>query len=279
MTNKFHNSEEISVAVEVITPVIAKKMLEGNTDNRKLRKTRVEQYADAIKRGLWDIQNDAITIAKTGKLLNGQHRLSAIIEADMPVTCLVLRGVDESTYASIDAGLSRNLNDALLAATGAGVNVSHISPIAKMMVAFDCGLNIFDTNAMALVQRQDVVDYYEKNNEMLEWAKNLGAKADNAVGGIRTAWGVFCVLAASKHGRDKVEEFVNLVTDGVGLKPGDAPLALRNWLSRQRAHQRSATRTNIATYIANFNKWMVLEKISVVRPYSGTWENFPEVVD
>jgi len=182
----------------------------------------------------------------------------------------VLRGVDEGTYASIDAGLSRNLNDALLAATGAGVNVSHISPIAKMMVAFDCGLNIFDTNAMALVQRQDVVDYYNKNNETLEWAKNLGSKADSAVGGIRTF---------SKHGKDKVEEFVNLVTNGVGLKPGDSPLALRNWLSRQRAHQRSATRTNIATFISNFNKWLVQEKISVVRPYSGTWENFPEVVD
>lgn len=279
MKSKFNIPEEITVAVEVITPVIAKKMLEGNTDNRKLRKFRVEQYADAIKRGMWDIQNDAITIAKSGRLLNGQHRLTAIVEADTAVQCLVLRGVDESTYSSIDAGLSRNLNDALLQAAGQGVNVSHISPIAKMMVAFDCGLNIYDTNAMALVQRQDVVDYYHKNNEMLEWAKNIGSKADNAVGGIRTAWGVFAVLAASKHGKAKVEEFINLVIDGVGLKPGDSPLALRNWLSRQRAHSRSATKTNIATFISNFNKWMVQEKISVVRPYGGTWENFPEVVD
>lgn len=280
MNSKFNIPEEITVAVEVITPSAAKKMLEGNTDNRKLRKFRVEQYADAIKRGMWDIQNDAITISKTGKLLNGQHRLTAIVEANTPVKCLVLRGVEDSTFASIDSGLSRNINDALARAVGQGVNVSHISPIAKMLIAFDCGINIFDTTAMSLVQRQDIVDYVIKNNELLEWSKNIGAKADNAVGGVRTAWGVFAVLAAMKHGKEKTEEFINLVVDGAGLKPGDAPLALRNWLSRQRGQlARNATKTNIAVFISNFNKWMTNEKISVVRPYAGTWENFPEVVD
>lgn len=280
MKNKFTIPEEITVAVEVITPSVAKQMLEGNVDNRKLRKFRVEQYADAIKRGLWDIQNDAITISKTGKLLNGQHRLTAIVEANTSVQCLVLRGVDDSTFSSIDSGLSRNVNDALASALGHGVNVSHISPIAKMLIAFDCGINIFDTNAMSLVQRQDIVDYVSKNNELLEWAKNIGAKADNAVGGVRTAWGVFAVLAAMKHGKEKTEQFINLVVDGVGLKPGDAPLALRNWLSRQRGQlSRNATKTNIAVFVSNFNKWMTNEKISVVRPYAGTWENFPEIVD
>lgn len=280
MNSKFNIPEEITVAVEVITPSAAKKMLEGNTDNRKLRKFRVEQYADAIKRGMWDIQNDAITISKTGKLLNGQHRLTAIVAANTPVKCLVLRGVEDSTFASIDSGLSRNINDALARAVGQGVNVSHISPIAKMLIAFDCGINIFDTTAMSLVQRQDIVDYVIKNNELLEWSKNIGAKADNAVGGVRTAWGVFAVLAAMKHGKEKTEEFINFVVDGAGLKPGDAPLALRNWLSRQRGQlARNATKTNIAVFISNFNKWMTNEKISVVRPYAGTWENFPEVVD
>lgn len=277
---KYTIPEEISVAVEVITPSVAKQMLEGNIDNRKLRSFRVSQYADAIKRGMWDIQNDAITISKTGKLLNGQHRLSAIVEANTSIQCLVLRGVDDETYSSIDSGLARSVNDALSQAMGNGVNVSHISPIAKMLIAFDCGINIFDTNAMSLVQRQDIVDYVQKNTEILDWAKNIGAKADNAVGGVRTAWGVFAVLASAKHGRVKVEEFINLVVDGVGLKPGDAPLALRNWLSRQRGQlARTATKTNIAVFVGNFNKWMTHEKISVVRPFGGSWENFPEVVD
>lgn len=276
---KYTIPSDVSVEIEVITPSVAKKMLEGNTDNRKLRRQRVTQYADAIKRGMWEIQNDAITISKTGKLLNGQHRLTAIVEADQPCQCLVLRGVDDSAYAAIDSGLSRTVNDSLVA-SGVGSNATHLSPMARTLICMDAGLNIFDTNSMSLVQRQDIVEYVHKNSELLDWALQVSRKADSAVGGIRHAWGVFAILAAQKHGKDKVEEFINLVVDGAGLKPGDSPLALRNWLSRQRGQwARTASKHNIAVYVNTFNKWMNKEKISVVRPFGGQWENFPEVVD
>lgn len=270
---------EIESSVEVITPVIAKKMLEGNTDNRKLRNSRVRQYADAMKRGLWDIQNDAITISKSGKLINGQHRLSAIIEADTACQCLVLRGVDESAFTIIDSGLSRTVNDALSAA-GLGVNATHLSPIVKTLVAMDAGLNIYDTNAMALVQRQDVLDYCGANGEILDWALSVARKADLSVGGIRHAWGVFAILVASKHGQEKADEFINLVIDGVGLKSGDSPLALRNWLGRQRGSwNRTSSKGNIAIFIHIFNKWMAKESVAVVKPLGQSWDTFPSVAN
>jgi len=279
MKNKTSISPEITASVELITPAVAKKMLDGNMNNRKLRKFRVAQYADAMRRGMWDIQNDAITISQSGKLLNGQHRLTAIVEADQACQCLVLRGVDESAYAVIDSGLARTVNDSLHAA-GLGLNSTHMSPMAKTLIAMDAGLSIYDTNALALVQRRDVVEYVEANNEMLTWALHLARRVDLAVGGIRHAWGVFAMLAAQKHGREKVEEFVTLVIDGVGLKPGDSPLALRNWISRQRGSwHRAASKNNIAIYITSFNRWLTGEKVSVVRPSGETWDTFPQIVD
>ena len=72
---------------------------------------------------------------------------------------------------------------------------------------------------------------------------------------------------------------MELVMNGVGLKTGDSPLALRNWLSRQRGSwSRSSSKNNIAIYISSFNKWMEKEKVSVVKPSGVTWENFPEVI-
>jgi len=279
MKNKTSISPEITASVELITPAVAKKMLDGNMNNRKLRKFRVAQYADAMRRGMWDIQNDAITISQSGKLLNGQHRLTAIVEADQACQCLVLRGVDESAYAVIDSGLARTVNDSLHAA-GLGLNSTHMSPMAKTLIAMDAGLSIYDTNALALVQRRDVVEYVEANNEMLTWALHLARRVDLAVGGIRHAWGVFAMLAAQKHSREKVEEFVTLVIDGVGLKPGDSPLALRNWISRQRGSwHRAASKNNIAIYITSFNRWLTGEKVSVVRPSGETWDTFPQIVD
>jgi hypothetical protein len=280
MTNKNYTiPSDITVAIEVITPSSAKKLLEGNTDNRKLRKHRVAQYTDAMKRGLWEIQNDAITISKSGKLLNGQHRLTAIVESNQPCQCLVLRGVDDSAYTSIDSGLGRSVNDAL-AAAGMPANATHITPMARTMICMEAGLNPMDSNSMSLVQRHDIVEYVNKNDEMLDWALSLSRRADGAVGGIRHAWGVFAILAAQKHGREKVDTFINLVIDGAGLKPGESPLALRNWLSRQRGQwSRQASKTNIAVYISAFNKWMTREKTLVIKPFGGAWENFPEVVD
>lgn len=279
MKNKTVISPEITASVELITPAIAKKMLDGNLNNRKLRKFRVAQYADAMKRGMWDIQNDAITISKSGKLLNGQHRLTAIVEADQACQCLVLRGVDESTYSVIDSGLARTVNDSLHAA-GLGLNSTHMSPMAKTLIAMDAGLSIYDTNALALVQRRDVVEYVENNGEILTWALHLARKVDQAVGGIRHAWGVFAILAAQKHGREKVEEFINMVVDGAGLKPGDSPLALRNWISRQRGSwHRAASKGNIAIFIIAFNRWLNNEKVAVIRPVGETWETFPQVID
>lgn len=279
MKNKNSISPQIEASIEIITPAIAKKMLIGNESNRKLRKFRVNQYADAMKRGMWDIQNDAITISKTGRLLNGQHRLSAIVLADQSCQCLVLRGVEESTYSVIDAGLSRSVNDSLVAA-GFGLNSTHISPIAKTLIAMNAGLSIYDSNSLALVQRKDVIDYVEANNEVLAWALATARKADLSIGGIRHAWGVFAILASQKHGREKVEEFMALVVDGVGLKPGDSPLALRNWISRQRGSwTRSASKNNIAIFISSFNKWLSGEKVVVVRPSGSTWDTFPEIAD
>ena len=277
-TTKHTVPSDIEASIELITPVIARKMLDENTDNRKLRKTRVSQYADAMRRGLWDIQNDAITISKSGKLLNGQHRLSAIVEAGVTCQCLVLRGVEESAYTVIDSGLSRTVNDALNAA-GVTSNATHLSPIAKTLIAMDAGLNIYDTTAMSLVQRKDIVDYCNTNSDILDWALIASRKVDKAVGGIRHAWGVFAILVASKHGTEKADEFIELVINGVGLKTGDSPLALRNWLSRQRGSwNRTASKNNIAIFISSFNKWMEKEKVSVVKPSGVTWENLPEVI-
>lgn len=279
MKNKHTVPPDIDPSIELVTPIVAKKMLEGNTSNRKLRKSRVAQYADAMKRGQWEISPDAITISKTGQLLNGQHRLNAIVASGESCQLLILRGVEDEVFTVIDSGLGRSVNDAL-AFSGLGINATHTSPIVKALIAIDAGLNIYDTNAFALVQRQDVVDYVQNNGEMMNWALNLARKTELAVGGIRTAWGVFIALAAQKHGAAKVEEFVNLVIDGVGLKPGDSPLALRNWITRQRGSwSRSASKTNIAIFISSFNKWMSNEKVSVVRPSGTTWETFPEVID
>ena len=100
--------------VEVITPAMASNMLETiNVKNRKIRPAVVERYAAMIKNGEWKLSPEAIVIANTGRLLNGQHRLSAVAKANMAVRLLVIRGPSEDVFEVLDRGVLRSTADAL----------------------------------------------------------------------------------------------------------------------------------------------------------------------
>ena len=95
----------------LITPEMAKAFLENNTINRKLRITTVKQLSQAIKRGEWIVTHQGISISKNGRLLDGQHRLYAIIDSGIAVKIAVTYNQDEESFKVIDCGLSRSLHE------------------------------------------------------------------------------------------------------------------------------------------------------------------------
>jgi hypothetical protein len=74
--------------VETITPERARALL-GSNGNRPLRKTRVLAFVEVLKRGHWRLSHQGIAIAADGRVLDGQHRLAAIAEADVTVQMCV----------------------------------------------------------------------------------------------------------------------------------------------------------------------------------------------
>ena len=101
----------IHTTIERITPAIAEKYLEANTSNRTLRKFHVLKLASDIKEGRWHLNGSSIVFNGDGTLLDGQHRLAAIIHAGQPADILVVRGVSKSAMPSIDANISRKASD------------------------------------------------------------------------------------------------------------------------------------------------------------------------
>lgn len=96
----------------IVTPGCAKRALEFNTKNRYMRKTMVQFLASLIKDGHWrDDHNQGIIFTETGYLIDGQHRLNAVVLADRPVIMRVDTGCDESMWQHIDCGIPRTLHD------------------------------------------------------------------------------------------------------------------------------------------------------------------------
>lgn len=96
-----------------ITPAMAKKMLKEKRDNRNVAVNYVRRLADAMERGEWVLNSMPIVVDKNGKLIDGQHRLGAIILYNKTVKMTIAYDVDKDAYKTIDIGRKRTPGDML----------------------------------------------------------------------------------------------------------------------------------------------------------------------
>ena len=104
----------MQIIQRVVSPADAGAWLENNDGNRKLRPTHVDFLTRIITSGQWQITHQGIAIGKSGRLLDGQHRLRAVIKANMSVPMMVATGVDDVTYKAMDAGVAPRTMSELL---------------------------------------------------------------------------------------------------------------------------------------------------------------------
>src|SRR4051794_31155207 len=102
-----------TTSIEDVTPAVAADMLAANTKNRTLRRTLVDVYAADMAKGNWQFTGEAVKISTDGVLLDGQHRLEAIVQAGVTVPMLVVRGLPRATQDVMDSGAKRSAADAL----------------------------------------------------------------------------------------------------------------------------------------------------------------------
>lgn len=102
-----------STAIETITPRIANSYLELNHSNRPLRRAHIKSLAFDMINGDWQLTHQGIAFDATGRLIDGQHRLHAIIEAGVPIQILVTRGCSASSFSILDRGANRRPSDIL----------------------------------------------------------------------------------------------------------------------------------------------------------------------
>lgn len=147
---------EIDVKVIRITPDIAEEFLGKNNDNRKMRKLVVQTYAKDMSEGRWEFTHQGIAFDCNGNLIDGQHRLAAIIESGMPQNMIVTRNV--VSRVNIDNHIKRNLND--------------ITGYSTMKLAMTrIMLDRLEGNGMIKASNSEVIEYVEKHLENLDFAE------------------------------------------------------------------------------------------------------------
>jgi hypothetical protein len=249
----------------LITPATAAKWLEiGNVNNRAVRDRTVERYARDMKAGLWRLTHQGIAFGPNNELLDGQHRLWAIVESDVPIRMMVARGVNLDAQTVIDDNLPRSAGDAIKFRTGANVRSVELA-IAKRIL-----LETLHTQA----SRQETIRVFTKHREAIGFAASCFTRM---VRGVTTA-AVMTPIARAFYSveHDRLQRFAEILTDGrLDSKDEDAALTLRNWLM-EGALVKAGTSREMAIYGKTERAlYAFLRGERITNLYAATTELFP----
>jgi hypothetical protein len=106
----------ITFKLESITPSKAKKMMEKSSEskfvNRAPTNSFISRYAGDMEKGHWQPNTgETIKVTTDGIVIDGNHRLHAIVQSGVTVKVWVCRGIDPAMFQYIDQGNTRDLKD------------------------------------------------------------------------------------------------------------------------------------------------------------------------
>lgn len=126
-----------------LTPELATELLDHNQLNRPLRDQHVQRIARQIVDGKWRFNGDTIKVANTGDVLDGQHRLWAVIEAKKPIETIIVRGIERDAFATIDTLRAVRSGADVLALNGATNYRNIISSSLTWLIRWQRGIDKF----------------------------------------------------------------------------------------------------------------------------------------
>ncbi|MEQ1735877.1 MAG: hypothetical protein ABL886_05700 [Rhodoglobus sp.] len=270
------NNDLIAKIMEV-TPAVARQWLENNyAGNRKRNEKTVAQYAKDMTSGKWPVTGEAIKFSKTGDLIDGQHRLAAIVRANVSVTLLVVVGVESDAYSVLDQGRKRTFGDYL---------ASTDTPYAKLIAATVARVYNYATfrrfeNAGyaghgASLSIPELTSFFEANRGIGAWMSEASLVhtkfrfPPSAVGAV--------LYVADISGAADVQEFTRQLTLGVGLDESSPVHALRGVLISRLATD-SSRRFAIEHYMIQVVKaWNAYAKGEPVKQLKGLIAGQPNV--
>lgn len=212
--------------VIMVTPALASEFLRRNEGNRSVKQTKAAQYAADMRDGRWKFNGEPIIVSDTGELNDGQHRMQAIIDANVTLPFLFVFGLTRESRETVDQGAARGAGDYL--AMGGMASATTAATISRLLLAYERsgGQNI----ETKLITNGEVVARARQDEEIVASAKfghRMGMKSRNYVPG--TIIG-FCHYLFSDIDQEDAEEYLTQVCTGAGLRPGSPALVVRERL-------------------------------------------------
>jgi hypothetical protein len=259
-----------------ITPQLAEELLRKNKNNRPLRNNYHERMARDMKANAWKLTGDTIKFDKEGNLIDGQHRLWACLDAEVPFDTFVAYDVEEGSFEVVDSGMKRSPSDAVFLRDKSQQNPGQLTAAA----------NLLWKHTHKYLQKSSPVRPTTKetlktidDNPGLKDSMEAGRSVRHIVSPSVATFLHFVFSRVDPMGADRF--FEGLAT-GEGLTTGSAVQSLRDRLIRNKTslaklRQRDLLILMIKAWNA-FRENRPAPKIPIVRAERGEAERmFPEI--
>ena len=209
-----------------LTPSMAARWLEGNTHNRSISQGHVERLAREMKAGRWRLTHQGIAFSVGGRLLDGQHRLWAVVMSDVTVPVRVFFNEPADVVEDIDGGLARSAADRMMLSGrfGDDIGKAHLATMRCMVRGLWPPRRMaFGEEADLLARHLSAIEFALTNLTMTVRAKGVSTAITRGV--------VARAFYSVDHAR--LIHFCAVLKGGIATGPADEPIILlRDFLVR-----------------------------------------------
>jgi hypothetical protein len=218
----------ITTTIEHVTPEIAAEWLKKNVGNRPLNIAAVKRLARALTAGEYVLTHQGIAFDASGMLIDGQHRLHAVVESGVAIDLMVTRGVATQAREKIDTGKVRTVAHVLSFRFGLARKEAHAA--SALLHA------IFTLNG----QQRSGINPVELHAAFAQYRRGLAWAQRFYSGGKHVASVPTPILAALvwsyEHATKECEYIAEKFVKPTRLEEGSPIIALQSAARTNRAH-------------------------------------------
>lgn len=273
---------QLTSSVETITPQIAKKYLETNLENqRNITESHLSFVRQQMMQEQWQLTGQPIIFDSKGRLIDGQHRLLALIAENKSVQFLVVRGAPPSSFMVIDTGKSRSNGNIL--AINKVLNYNTVAASVRGVLTYRKALSVTiaygdnkEKKRFGSLNRQwrpsstDIIKEYESNSDKYDYAARIAVSTRGRIPVSIVGTVASLAIVEAGHSYNDVSDFWESFYKGTGLCEGDPVLALRNRLASNSLSQAKLPHATITLLcVKAWNSYIAGGAIKVLRVTEG----------
>lgn len=254
--------------LEEITPDRATALLRDRDFQRSLNQNWVTTLARDMKAGRWQLTPQGIILDTDGRLIDGQHRMSAVVRAGVPVQFWITEGAPTEIFKHLDGGRNRSMADRLK--ISGYTDPTQLAAIARKVYAWQCKQPWHYRTVPTREELQEVIDKDPLLIDAAKFAHGWRSRPVPAIAGF--VWWLFVRIEA-----EEAHWFMERLRNGAELPENSGVWAAHDRLWRQNEQGRfQQPQLTVAYIIAGWNAQREnrsVQRLMFRNPLSN--ENYP----